>query len=564
MIDFAPAAPPDRRRPLLIIMALAVLLAAVVPYLWVLRLPLTAVDTIPTVEAARVVSFQEIPALLLRELRGGADPNAAYYRPLTLATYAVDYAFWGWNAFGYQLTDLLLHGLAALAVFFMALVAFDRRPIWALLVAGIFLFHPATIEVVPAVARRQEPLLVFGIALALIGARLLPSPRGGLLLILGSLVAVTAVERGLMIPGIVFVYLFIYRGEGPAPARARHALLATLPALLVAVTFYLAHRLLFAQSDQRFVLRNLVDIPARFGAELLYPQQLFDFKAPRNAVAALPWALLAAGGLVGLPWSLGRSREGAICACGGLFAAGYCAFLAVAGQEHPWYTYTAAPALALALAALLERGAGQLALPGRQVRARGLVALLGATACLVAVAWPSPLFRSYGAWPVAGRLSQEFLAELRAVAGTRPAGESLVIFNLPGAYAESEADYLVTRSAAILWPRSVRAWTRVSGVPNPVLCLGASRFVGTVSRPDIAFEQDGRVRVRFAGGPSSLTDPDNRRLATVPGGFEFAWPPPEVAGRAFQAFVFDGHHILPLRSECGTATVDMSRAVRAE
>ena len=71
MIDFAPAAPPDRRRPLLIIMALAVLLAAVVPYLWVLRLPLTAVDTIPTVEAARVVSFQEIPALLLRELRGG-------------------------------------------------------------------------------------------------------------------------------------------------------------------------------------------------------------------------------------------------------------------------------------------------------------------------------------------------------------------------------------------------------------------------------------------------------------------------------------------------------------
>src|SRR5207249_7146393 len=42
------------------------------------------------------------------------------YRPLTWMTYGADYVLWGWRAGGYHLTNLLLHVVNAVLVYWVA------------------------------------------------------------------------------------------------------------------------------------------------------------------------------------------------------------------------------------------------------------------------------------------------------------------------------------------------------------------------------------------------------------------------------------------------------------
>jgi hypothetical protein len=81
--------------------------------------------------------------------------------------------------------------------------------------------------------------------------------------------------------------------------------------------------------------------------------------------------------------------------------------------------------------------------------------------------------------------------------------------------------------------------------------------VGAVGRPIAPGSDD-------ASRPSPADPPTPDTGQRVPGGFEFAWPPPELAGRELQAYVFDGHRLLPLPIEAGPGAVGMSRASRAE
>jgi protein O-mannosyl-transferase len=90
------------------------------------------------------------------------------YRPLVTFTYMVDYYFSGDNAFGYHLTNVLLH-IANSMLFYWFLInllpfVFDEKkrkiiPI-ALLASIIFCIHPVQTETVNAVAFREDLLMV--------------------------------------------------------------------------------------------------------------------------------------------------------------------------------------------------------------------------------------------------------------------------------------------------------------------------------------------------------------------------------------------------------------------
>ena len=178
------------------------LIVGMVSFRHVLDLPMTALDSYPIVTAAAVDGVGELPSVLGRELRGRVDPGWSYYRPLTLLTYSVDYLNWGLDPRGYHWTNLSLHGLAGVAVFWLLRIGFAMSPLWAIIGSLIFLLHPATVEVVPAANRRQEPLLVIGFATTIIGARGVLAHRrfAWILLLAGTLFTVTSCERGLVIP----------------------------------------------------------------------------------------------------------------------------------------------------------------------------------------------------------------------------------------------------------------------------------------------------------------------------------------------------------------------------
>ena len=548
--------------------SLAVLVAAVASYAWTLALPLTGIDTIPTLAAAHVERAGELPSVLGRELRGGAQQSGAYYRPLTLLTYGVESLLWEGNARGHHATDLACHALAALAVFWMVRLAFGRGVTASFAVVGIFLIHPVVNEVVPAVSRRQEPLLVLGFACALIGAAWLPARRGWVLLLVGSLASVASVERGLVIPGIVFAYLLFERPNARTLlARVRRAALWTAPVLAIAVAFYGLRAVLFGGGGILFEPARAAKIGAQYALQLVHPQQLVDLRVPGSTLAAIAWLAGGAAATALALWVFWRSERKGTWLFAFAWIGGYGLLFAVAGQGNSWYPYTAVPALALWLATVGADGADAWRERG-SARVRGALAFLLVATVALPLAVTSPVFTRYPAWEFAGGLSERFLGELRRVLDELPPDAIPVVINLPGHYRESDGELRVTRSAAILWPRSVEAWRRVHRIEREVVVLGAAEFVGTVTVPAIASEPAGlgrapspdtpptsrRVAIAFEAGPSEYAAPDRlgttiRPLPRERGrGFEFPLAaPPE--NRRHAVFVFDGERLLRYEPE---------------
>ena len=80
------------------------------------------------------------------------------YRPLVTLTYFLDFACWGLRAEGYHLTQLVLHGLGALALYLVACSWLGGRRA-GLLAATLFALHPVTAESVNSPGFRDELML---------------------------------------------------------------------------------------------------------------------------------------------------------------------------------------------------------------------------------------------------------------------------------------------------------------------------------------------------------------------------------------------------------------------
>ncbi|HEX9727596.1 MAG TPA: hypothetical protein VGA37_03710 [Gemmatimonadales bacterium] len=526
--------------------SLALFAVAATAFRDILALPWTGIDAFPTILAASADSFGDLIGVFGRELRGGAEEVIGYYRPLTLLTYTIDHALWGWAPRGYHLTDLLVHALATVSVFWLARVAFGRARWAAASVALLFALHPTTIELVPAITRRQEPLLVIGICVAILGARSIDRRSGWLTMVIGSVIAAMSVERGLAIPGIVFAYLLV-RADPITPLllRARSALRETAPVLAVALIVYGMRALVVTGSGVTFTPGTALRIPFRVGLALVYPQQLFDLRAPSAPLGIVLFLAIAIAIGAGAVWLLARSRERWIYWFALMSIAAYFGLFSIAGQGNPWYAYTAVPAYALALVALAQEGV-RAARERRRMVAGGT--LVTAAILVAAVTIPSPAFHRYGAWREAGRLGRAVLQDLQAAADTLSDDVSIVAINVPSYFRESDSDYLVTNTASILLTHAIDAWRTVRDVKNPVVMLGASRQVASFAMPHIEFTGTDSVRIFFDTGHASYDDPAPIAGTPLPPrlgrGHTFAWPP---APAPLAVFVFDGQRLRGLR-----------------
>ena len=89
-----------------------------------------------------------------------------YYRPLTAATFAIDYSFWKLNSLGYNLTNLFLHGLVVVLLYRFLLKVFgDDRT--AFLSALLYAVHTAHTEAVTYTASRGDLLSTVFILIAI-------------------------------------------------------------------------------------------------------------------------------------------------------------------------------------------------------------------------------------------------------------------------------------------------------------------------------------------------------------------------------------------------------------
>ena len=537
--------------------SIALMVAAAVVFLDVLQFGLTGIDAYPTIAAGRADTIADVGRVLLRELRGGIEPTIAYYRPLTLLTYTFDYALWGWDPFGYHLTDLLLHGTAVGTVYWLARLAFGQGMLAASGVALVFLLHPSALELVPAVTRRQEPLMVIGMSLAVIGAKFAPSPRGWAGVLIGSLVAVCAAERALVVPAFVFAYVVCMSGQGLFRERVRQAARISLPSFAVALGFFVLRNVLVGGGALNFRPANLLRLPPLAALQLLYPQQLVDISQPGSMFGLALLGLAGFAAVASGVWLLRSSAERALHQYALASTTAYVAAFVVAGQTNPWYSYTAAPALGLTLVALAREGVQTLGY-APAARWRGLLHLGAAGSIVTAFAVHSPLVQDYPAWRRSAAMAEQVWEFLLEQDRALPPDVAIVLVNVPMEYQESAANAGVTFSATVLMQHAVDAWRAVRGVERVVVLAGLSHQVDAVAAPQVQFTDSATARIYFPPGDARWYDAA-RPLAAKPvpaavgRGVDLPWPP-VPPGTRFVSFMFDSAGFTPLPARDASAS----------
>ncbi len=141
------------------------------------------------------------------------------YRPLTVATFALDRAWFGWEAWWFHAVNIALHAGVSLLVAAIGLRLFPRSPATAWLAAAIFAVHPQHTEAVTGLVGRAELLAtLFGLATLLClergrGSSIPWRMRGWMALALTSFtLALLAKESALTVLPLALLYVLAVSG----------------------------------------------------------------------------------------------------------------------------------------------------------------------------------------------------------------------------------------------------------------------------------------------------------------------------------------------------------------
>jgi len=171
----------------------------------------TGLDSFNLIEEGRFNSFRDFLRLFMRPM----TQEFAWYRPLAEFSYGLDYAIWGLNPFGFQLTQLLLHISASIFIFFFARFMLNGQPFIAWLSALIFAVHPIHVEVIPVTARRNDMIItLFLLPSLMLFIKYFSSgfKKNGYLIFSLSFYALALLtkEIGVILPVLIFFYMVIF------------------------------------------------------------------------------------------------------------------------------------------------------------------------------------------------------------------------------------------------------------------------------------------------------------------------------------------------------------------
>ncbi len=233
------------------------------------------------------------------------------WAPLTTFSYALDYAAWGLNPFGFHLTNVLLHALTAGALVLLLLEMQFTSPA-AALAAAIFALHPAQVESVAWISQRKSVLAVFFLLLSFLayvrGTRASPPSRGALVLsFVLFLAALLSKVTVVIFPGVLFLYDLGFRRERPW-----RLLVGKIPFLAAAAAIaWIGYRFQVALEvttkgwmggTPQLHAATTAGLFARYLRILLFPVNLSTTYDPPDAASMIdPWplagyAFLALGG----------------------------------------------------------------------------------------------------------------------------------------------------------------------------------------------------------------------------------------------------------------------------
>ncbi|MCE9637919.1 MAG: tetratricopeptide repeat protein [Planctomycetes bacterium] len=157
-----------------------------------------------------------------------AEPGNVMYRPLQVASYAIDYAVWNYRPTGWVLTNALLHAAVAVLVWRLA-ARLGLSPLASFLGGLVFALHPANSEVVNYVSSRSESLaallMLSALHAHLSARRATGAARAGLVVLTAAAYALSMTAKetpALFFAGVAWMELLLTPG-GAVPRLKRAA-----------------------------------------------------------------------------------------------------------------------------------------------------------------------------------------------------------------------------------------------------------------------------------------------------------------------------------------------------
>lgn len=215
-------------------------------------------------------------------LDGEGPQHATFWRPLVLASYALDWTIGGGSPFAFHVTNLLLHAIA-MVMSFVVLRRWLNAPVPAFLVTVLLALHPFRTESVAWISGRPDPLMMIGVLLALqgIALRLRGQSLGVGLEVVGAAIAYMSKEHAVVLPVLALVEVWVASRRGRSNVKYALFLWGCGPPALVASGYVALRQVLLPMnlgmgSDWSIWIRIgvILETLGRYATVLVWPKDL--------------------------------------------------------------------------------------------------------------------------------------------------------------------------------------------------------------------------------------------------------------------------------------------------
>jgi len=219
-------------------------------------------------------SFANLPKVFTQDIGHGSGTRLGFYRPIQIMTYTIDYLFYGIKERGYHLTNVFLHILTAICVYWLSNVLYKKR--WASLIAAmLFLAHPLHTATVSYISGRADSLVNLFILLGVIfyvKDTDKPSVLSCTAIFISYTLALFSKEGALIFPALLVLYHCSFMKK-IRPARFLPVVAITLGYILIRLTA-LKHLLVPSPETICGSTTILDRLPGSFAAITAYAQTL--------------------------------------------------------------------------------------------------------------------------------------------------------------------------------------------------------------------------------------------------------------------------------------------------
>jgi len=160
-----------------------------------------------------IKSPSNVVKIFTENVGAGVGISSNFYRPLQLFSYLINYSLFGLDVKGYHLTNIILHILVALSVYWMVTILYKDN-LLSLLTGIFFVIHPIQTECVSYIAGRADLLAGLFVLLCFICyVKYLRSGGEGiyLVMLLSYVCALLSKENSLILPVLLLLYHYVFR-----------------------------------------------------------------------------------------------------------------------------------------------------------------------------------------------------------------------------------------------------------------------------------------------------------------------------------------------------------------